>query len=254
MQTIEDVLVELDRIIDIEQQRCSFRGYFAALYRATTERVRQGVVAGAFTDGPRMVRMDLRFAEFYIDAWRLHEARQALGSDAKPSKPWRLAFGSARLEDPLIVQHLLLGMNAHINLDLPQAAVAAAGQDLSDFKADFMQINAIIQGLLGQVQDVLDLHSPYMRRLDWWGGDKDEAFFSWSVNRARDAAWANTRLLHRVPAPLEGLVLREMELSAAAFARLIRATPVPESIRVSESDWRRPSKVAEVIADLRAIT
>jgi hypothetical protein len=254
MQTIEDVLVELDRIIDIERQRCSFRGYFAAMYRATTERVRQGVVSGAFTDGPRMVRMDVRFASFYIDAWKQHEARQATGQGPRPSKPWRLAFGSARLEDPLIVQHMLLGMNAHINLDLPQAAVAIAGDDLPSFKADFMQINLILQGLLGEVQEVIDDHSPYMRRLDWWGGNKDEAFFSWSVNRARDAAWANTRLLHHVPGPLEGLVLAELELSAAAFARLIRATPVPESIRVSESDWRRPSKVAAIIDELRQIT
>ena len=59
---------------------------------------------------------------------------------------WRAAFdvaGDCRL---MIVQHLLLGINAHVNHDLPQVVVerAPASGDLTALRADFDAVNDIL--------------------------------------------------------------------------------------------------------------
>jgi hypothetical protein len=41
---------------------------------------------------------------------------------AAPTRPWEIAFGAPAGLPPL--RHVLLGMNAHINYDLPQALLA----------------------------------------------------------------------------------------------------------------------------------
>jgi hypothetical protein len=62
------------------------------------------------------VRWDVAFADLFIVA---HDADQA--GETVP-RPWRLAF-QADPKLPTIV-HMLLGMNAHINYDLPQATLS----------------------------------------------------------------------------------------------------------------------------------
>lgn len=64
-----------------------------------------------------LAEWDVVFAGFYLDALELHG--RAPGAVATP---WRRAFGA----DPGLPPeaHVLLGMNAHINYDLPQSLVA----------------------------------------------------------------------------------------------------------------------------------
>src|SRR3712207_8653052 len=65
---------------------------------------------------------------------------------------------------PLVVQHLILGMNAHINLDLGVAAatVAPTPEELQSLKPDFMTINA----LLGRLFAVVELEDRKSTRLN----------------------------------------------------------------------------------------
>lgn len=65
-----------------------------------------------------MERWDLVFAGLYLDALDAH-----LSKEGGPSRPWRLAFDAAPDLPPLL--NVLLGVNAHINYDLPQALLAA---------------------------------------------------------------------------------------------------------------------------------
>ena len=57
----------------------------------------------------------------------------------------------------MILQHVLVGMNAHINYDLPLAVIAAAnGDKIADLEQDFNAINDILADLLDPVQTVID--------------------------------------------------------------------------------------------------
>ena len=123
--TIGDVVAELQRRIDVLPGDQIHRRTFIKTYQRTTEAVGDAVDAAFFEDPEWVVRWDIAFAELFIVA---HDADQAGGW---VPRPWRLAF-HANPELPTIV-HLLLGMNAHINYDLPQATLAViTDQDFQD--------------------------------------------------------------------------------------------------------------------------
>jgi hypothetical protein len=100
--------------------------FFLNTYRRTTLAVGAALDAGRFEDPDWVQRWDVAFAELYLAAL-----------DAPvPARPWRLAF-SARPELPPL-RHVLLGINAHVNYDLPQALLAV----ISDAEFDDAELLA----------------------------------------------------------------------------------------------------------------
>ena len=69
IQTIDEVLEALDGIIKQAEENNDTAGYFAALYRKVTARVKQGIASNEFEDGARMEQLDVIFANRYIDAY-----------------------------------------------------------------------------------------------------------------------------------------------------------------------------------------
>ena len=109
-KTIDQVIQQLDNIIDWSIKSNSRLGYFAALYRKVTLKVRAGISDGYFENGQRMERLDVIFANRYLEAF---EQKQ---KNITPSRSWQLAFDASNHWWPIVLQHLLLAMNAHINL------------------------------------------------------------------------------------------------------------------------------------------
>ncbi len=183
MQTIDDVLQELGRITDQAIADNEHLGVFAYVYWRTTAEIKRGIIQGRFEDGPRMERMDVIFAKRYIDAYHQYRAGQPV------SKVWRLAF-DARREPITLLQHLLLGMNAHINLDLGIAAAdAVPGSAIHELEKDFMTVNAILAEIGDEMQERLSRASRLLFLLDWVGGRKDEQIVNFSIGKARGFAW-----------------------------------------------------------------
>ena len=182
--SIEDVLVQLDAIIETARRRGTTDGYFAALYRRVTAEVKAGIARGDFEDGPRMARFDIIFASRYVNAWQQQERGE------KPSASWGVAFSGSRSYWPVVMQHLMVGMNAHINLDLGIAASEVApGPAIAGLKNDFDTINRILGGLIDDVQNRLSQIWPGMRVLDAMGGGFDEELANFSIGKARAASW-----------------------------------------------------------------
>jgi hypothetical protein len=181
---IDEVIQYLDRIILEYREQDSRLAYFAAMYRAVTLRVRAAIRAGGFADGERMNRLDTAFANRYFAALASLRAGEPL------ARCWRAAFGAEARARTMILQHLLLGMNAHINFDLPIATIAVApGAALPELKQDFMLINGILSATLDDVQVALGEFSPLLDVLDRIGGRSDEAIVTFSIVHARDEAW-----------------------------------------------------------------
>ncbi len=125
---IAAVMEQLQRRIDELPPGLSHRRAFIQTYQRTTRAVgvvihQSGIQQRGFEDPNWVTRWDVEFAQLFLDA---HDA-DLLGTD--PPRPWRLAFRAA--EELHLLVHLLLGMNAHINYDLPQAMLAVI--DESDF-------------------------------------------------------------------------------------------------------------------------
>src|SRR5258708_22920595 len=67
-QTIDEVIVELDQIVLRARNQRDRLGFFAALYRNVTIRVKAGITAGLFENGPRMEKLDVTFANGFLAA------------------------------------------------------------------------------------------------------------------------------------------------------------------------------------------
>ena len=215
--TIDDVLARLNQLLDESIRDGRRIGYFVALYERVTSNVRHALIAGnVFDDGPRMAKLDVVFANRFIEAWEQHAAGK------KPTESWAVAFD--RLEDPgpLVVQHLMLGMNAHINLDLGIAAatVAPTPAQLEALHADFNRINDVLARLVKMVEVQLTTICPPLSRL----ADLvtvEERIFDFGMATSRDVAWKLAKDL--VAAPRDawpGIIARRDALSALAARAL----------------------------------
>lgn len=215
-RNIDEVLEHLALIVETSKARRSRLGYFATLYRQVTLEVKRGIDAGRFQDGPRMDRFDTAFGNRYFEALAAWEAGR------EPPKCWRVAFDLLTSDDTIILQHLLLGVNAHINLDLAVAAVAAApGEQIDALSRDYDLINDILVSVLNKVQEALNDVSPYMWLLDELGGRSDEWALDFSIRTARAEAWNNALVLARASDLRRSVVLTSMDLGATLLARLI---------------------------------
>jgi hypothetical protein len=178
---INDVLVQLSRVID--RRRGSPLVFFPAVYRATTARVKAGIDNGIFVDGARMERFVTAFANRYL------AALDPAGGSGRP-RSWQVAFEAGVRPHTMILQHVLVGMNAHINYDLPLVVIEAAnGDKIANVKPDFDAINDILKALLDPVQKVIDTFSPLLHILDEVGGRRDEELVTFSIRTARTEAW-----------------------------------------------------------------
>jgi hypothetical protein len=116
---IDDVIERMTVLADELRQDGDRRLAFHATYLRTTQAVAAALRAGAFADTDWVDRWDVAFAQLYLDA--LDASRRG---DPVP-EPWAVAFAAAADQPDLpTVRHVLLGMNAHINYDLPQALLA----------------------------------------------------------------------------------------------------------------------------------
>ena len=139
-------------------------GYFAALYLRITRGIKKAVEEGRFEDGERMKRLDVLFASRYFDALNGYFHRDTYPA---PSLSWSVAFDTAALDAPIVVQHMLLGVNAHIDLDLGIAAweVMRPGP-LGALQRDFDTVNAVLGEQVHTVLDEIGAISPVLKDLD----------------------------------------------------------------------------------------
>lgn len=181
---IENVIDRLDTIVAESRASDDRRGYFASLYKRVTVRVHELIRAGRFENPDRVDVLDDAFAQRYFDAY------DAYRSGGTPTRSWRIAFDAATSRRPIILQHLFLGMNAHINLDLGVAAAAiSTPADLIALQRDFFEVNRVLAEMVDGVQARLASVSPWIGLVDRFGGRADEALARKAIDVARGEAW-----------------------------------------------------------------
>jgi hypothetical protein len=221
-QTIAEVIQRLDQILDRSIRENNKDGYFAALYRNVTVLVSEWIRDGRFEDGPRMERLDVVFANRYLEA--LEQSWQG----EETSRSWEVAFQARSKWPPVIMQHLLLGMSAHINFDLAIAAVETApGELLPGLERDFILINRLLDEMIERVQDRIDEVSPWFRLIDRLGGRTDEQICAFVIGEARELAWKEALHLSRLSPEEYQSELSKHDQLVAALGRRITAPGFP---------------------------
>ncbi|QGY42922.1 hypothetical protein GM418_04395 [Maribellus comscasis] len=189
IQTIDDVISVLETIINETAKNENPLGYFAVLYQKVTVNVKKGIENDYFDDGKRMEKLDVIFAKRYIDAYFAWNQKQWV------THSWEKTFELEKNNKMLVLQHLLLGMNAHINLDLGIAAAEiSANKNIQELKTDFNKINEILSSLVDEVQFGLSAIWPALKWILSKSGKLDNYLVDFSMEIARDGAWnfANT--------------------------------------------------------------
>jgi ABC-type ATPase with predicted acetyltransferase domain len=99
----------------------------------------------------------------------------------------------------IVLQHLLIGINTHINLDLGIAAAdACPGDKIFDLQSDFEKINSVIASITQAVQDDLSEIWFPLKTLTNITNNSHEAVLNFSISNARKASWANAVALAMV--------------------------------------------------------
>lgn len=227
--TIATVLATMQERLDtIPPDRQLLRD-FLDTYRRTTAALGTAIAKGLFEDPSWVERWDVIFASLYLTALDGH-----LGATGTVPRPWRLAFGAPASLPPLL--HVLLGINAHINYDLPQALLAVITDEefenpalLDRRRRDHERVDSVLSGRVAAEGDSLGARTT-LTLLDRVLLPLNRLAARRFLREARQKVWHNAIELHRSrQVGPEALAVRlgELELlSAARIADLLAPGPV----------------------------
>jgi hypothetical protein len=216
LKTIDDVISTLEEIIAESEQNNDPLGYFAALYQGVTIVVKEGIEKKHFADGPRMEKLDILFAQRYIDAWRARQNNEPV------TQSWGKAFAIAKKKRYLVLQHLLMGMKAHINLDLGIAAAEISDDEtITGLQSDFNKINEILSALVNEVQNNLSSIWPLLKRILARTGKLDNFLMDFSMKKARNGAWKSATEMAKLPRTEMGTYIHFRDMKVAFKSRII---------------------------------
>lgn len=229
-KTIDEVILILNTIIAECKREKSTLGYFAVLYCKVTQKVKEGIAKGEFENGPRMEQLDVVFANRYIEAYYQYKTKQ------KPSQCWEIAFTKADDFWLIMMQHLLLGMNAHINFDLGIAAAQVCpGNEIHGLKNDFNKINTILSSLVGNVEKALSDIWPTLKWILKRTSQVDTFLVDFSMQLARDGAWKFATEI----APMDAVMLNK--------TLLIRDAKITKTAQLVTNPGYVPSALFKII-------
>jgi Family of unknown function (DUF5995) len=220
---IDELITRMEALLEALRASGDQRRYFHATYQRTTIAVADRIRAGGFDDPGWVERWDVAFADLYLDA-----LADALAG-RRPARPWEVAFGAAADLPPL--RHVLLGMNAHINYDLPQALLAVITDEefadpalLARRKADHRAIDEVLAARVGAEGDELAAVSGPGSRLDRLLRPASQLGTRRFLREAREKVWANAVALSGArasgPEAYASALDRLAELSAAKVTAL----------------------------------
>lgn len=202
-------------------------GIFPAMYRSVTIAIDSGISQGHFDDPAMIERLAVVFADRYLDAHR------AWSIGDVPTESWRVTFeATTDGKRRSAAQHLLAGMNAHINLDLGIAAWEVSSDDPACLHDDFNRVNDILFDRLDANQEALGSVSRRMTMLDRLAGRLDERAIGMAVAEARDRAWDLTESLAAAHADTDTLITDRDHATAAIGSAILGDT---FAIRIASS-------------------
>lgn len=180
-------ITEVIKILDIIVEECKITnsplGYFAVLYRKVTINVKDGILNNRFEDNARMEKLDVLFANRYFKAYFDYKEGKSI------SKCWKISF-KATEKNHLVLQYLLTGINAHINLDLSIATIdTIENNPLESIKGDFDHINKLLSDMVDEVKQNMGAVSPIFKLLMPLAKQWDDKLIQFSIQTARDGAW-----------------------------------------------------------------
>lgn len=174
------------------------RGVFAITYRETTTTLQDWLRRDRFSDAAATERLAVVFANAYRDALSRYEAGRPM------PEAWRMAFEACDAGDDTLAADLILGINTHINYDLP-FAVVQAGLDVQseDCYRDYTRVNDALADATPRVRrQIVASYARRWKMMNCLFGKKLDGKTAQSFAQARERSWIvgrSMRLAHSAP-------------------------------------------------------
>jgi hypothetical protein len=222
------VRVEIRRMKRLQKRLgCDHRAVFATTYLKLTQQAKKELKANAtFLRQPRFFfREDALFANFYFDvikAWNRGEA---------VPEAWRIAFQTAATGDVNAAQDMLLGINAHVQNDMPfvLAALSLRNKRGESRKPDHDKFNLVLNHAYEPVvREINRRYDPIVSLLNASWHPIDDVAGLEVVRGWRELVWRNAeRLVNADSAAERTQIAMQIEDLAALQAQLIALVSQP---------------------------
>jgi hypothetical protein len=221
-QCVDAVIREMERRFAPLAGSCDHDAVFALSYLRTTQEYRRTIVDPTFFDDtPFVNHEDAVFANLYFDAyddWHVGRMRSV-------PMAWAIAFQAARDRAVSAAGDLLLGINAHVQRDLPFAlySIGLTKPDGTSRKPDHDRVNVILNRVMGPViAEIAQRFDPTIDDADVSGTTLDDTLVFQILPTWRETAWRNAERLAAAPdAAARARVAADIEAYAASQARAI---------------------------------
>jgi hypothetical protein len=224
----EPILIQrMTALADQWEARRDQRAIFLRCYSMMTANMLQALRDQHFRDREWVDRLLHRFAEYYFEALACFDCGEEV------PLVWRDVHEAAAANRLHVLQHLLLGVNAHINYDLvltlydmlePEWAGLSEARRQDRYR-DHCLVNTIIGETIDRVQDeVVEEYAPLMDWVDRLMGRWDERLLLRLISHWREDVWDSTQQLLRLSDAAErDEQLQEIEATVLRTARWIKA-------------------------------
>jgi hypothetical protein len=192
---------------------------FNRMYLDVTRQVNAQIDAGFYADPAFMTKLDVTFANLYLDAF------DAAGDPAKVPLAWRPLAERRATPGIESIQFALAGMNAHINHDLPVAVVntctaLATSPEDGHLLVDYQKVDQLLDAAEQAIRQSFE--TACEKAVDRDLSAVATLVCNWSINAARDVAWNNSLVLWALrDNPMRKLFLDGLATSTALASRLL---------------------------------
>jgi hypothetical protein len=226
---IEGLIAHMESLLGAMERDNDPKRYFLGTYLRTTHAVSDELASGAFLDPAWVERWDVFFADLYLNALK------AWNTNETPAEPWRVAFAADT--DLPVLRHVLLGMNAHVNYDLPLSLLGviddaefADPEVVAKRNRDHMHIDRVLLGRVGAEDEAITAAHGGKSAYERLKAPLERRATGHFLREARAKVWANTRLMAAARARGDAAALERLrdELARRSAAKLDELARAPE--------------------------
>ena len=220
------VIQEMERRFRRLAKDCDHDAIFSLLYLRTTEKFRDTLGSIGYGDPASIVRQDALFADYYFRAYDAHHRGEGFVPPA-----WQIAFTAAGQRRVTAAGNALLGINAHVQRDLPFTLFDLDQQGFPVSHAD----HTLVNNFLAQVMVDAEIAGRFDPTFD---DNSDPAALLQLLFAWRELAFTNYLRLRNAPtAEARAAVAAEIEgFAAAVAAGIVQQTAYPPGADSSSRD------------------
>ena len=213
---------------------CDHRAVFADTYLLLTKEMKRTIKRNPrfFSDNRWLIYEDVTFANFYFAVFK---------RGAQIPEAWQIAFDTAASGDQNAAQDMLLGINAHVQRDMPYvlASVGLRKPSGASRKPDHDAPNQVLANAYETiVRDVERRYDPFIAVTNSSATPLDDFGGLEMVKGWRENVWRNAeRLLNAKTDQERALVAQSIEQNAAGWARMIASVPGPPGYRAQRDAY-----------------